>query len=178
MNTTFVCPTNKDVDDALFAFLHSCDGDDFENEKDLENALLKYLCDTKKYQAKSQVACDGKDDSKDGHVVKEFAKAGEQVIDIVIKTIDGYYPVELKFEENSESELKEDVAKISFYKKHYSDINDGCVLLLTSKANCPWQEDLSKAPQNDKYSYVLMGTKTNTKEENAISFKERWDAKK
>ena len=176
-NNTFEIPTNKGVDNSLFDFLHICNGDDFGKEKDLENALLEYLCKTKKFLAKSQVACDGELPSNEKEL-KEFAQAGEKVIDIVVKTTDGYYPIELKFEENSESELKEDRRKIKFYQNHYSDINDGCVLLLTSQENCPWQQYLKKSPKNDKYSYVLMSGGEISKEENAVSFKNRWDSKK
>lgn len=169
-------PPDQEVTDALFEFAEQCDADDFASEADMEDAVVKFL-KKKHFSVRNQVDCDGKKTTEEKQHVTCSLK-GEYRIDIVVRTKNGYYPIELKFNEHSESELEEDVKKIAHYKKHYSDINDGRVFLITNKAeSSPWKTELTKSPKNSDYSYVLMESKTEKKEPNAISFKDRWTQK-
>lgn len=149
--------------------------DKFEVEKEVEEDLLLWIaCGIMETIVKNQVVCDSE------------VKKNEDfyLIDLVIKTSNGYFPIEIKHVVSATKEnIKDDMKKLDFYTRHYSDMPVGLFVYYTDKERDALTKGLIRVQnildkkKSNFYYRIIMRDSNKYNSYDAISFDERWEAK-
>ena len=149
--------------------------DKYDVEKDVEEDLLLWIQNgLMEIIVKNQVECDSEDSKKDDYYV----------IDLVVKTLNGYFPIEIKHVISAtEQNIKDDLGKLDFYSRHYYDMPVGLFIYYSDKEKDPLTNGLLCVPNildNKKshfYYRIVMRDYSKYDASKAIRFTDRWNAK-
>lgn len=110
-----------------------CDGSKFANEDEFRDDLMNYLSQ-KRYPSQKEVKVTSKPGSG-----KDY-----WLIDIFVAALGNrFIPIEVKFKEEDEDEIIEDIEKIDYRVDHTASIDEGYVILLTDVENSNFENELA-----------------------------------
>ena len=121
-----------------------CKGNGFNNEDEFRDNLREYL---KEHDYETDVECQ----------VDASPESGNEywLVDIMVrKNENDFVPIELKFNEENEEEVHEDLGKLNFCKNHYDNINEGYFIFLTNVQQSNFESYL-KDTTSHPYRYML-----------------------
>lgn len=149
--------------------------DKYEIEKDVEEDLLIWIaCGIQETIVKNQVECDSEEGKDEDYYL----------VDLVIKTSNGYFPIEIKHVISAtEDNINDDFDKLDFYSRHYCDIPAGLFIYYTDKEKDALTKDLIRVEnilekkKSNFYYKIIMRDNSRYEPSKAISFADRWKAK-
>lgn len=165
----------QSFDDIRFYMQWGGFADKYDIEKDVEEDLLLWIaCGIQETIIKNQVPSDsekGKDENF-------------YLIDLVIKTSNGYFPIEIKHVISAtEDNISDDFKKLDFYTRHYSDMPAGLFIYYTDKEMDTLTKGLVRVQnildvkKSNFYYKIIKRDSSRYDASKAISFDERWNAK-
>ena len=137
-----VCDGNKILEEAEEQAEKNVLAEDVFRDK-IQEYLNKHL-----YPTDTEVKTDSKPGSDEDY----------WLVDLAVKVINNagkkYIPIEVKFNEESTTEIGDDKDKIKYCISHYRNIEEGYVILLTDKEDSHFEADL-KETKYPPYRYAM-----------------------